>query len=278
MSSRFQQHVKQVAAMARHRSGAGPLAAIARLSWGLVLMAVFMGPAMAQDAQPGFFQRLGHAAKQGVNDAFHPGQASSQDMYRVVQSGPVHFAGLFNGTPRPGYSATVGWPRAAVTFTRYGAKEACWSGQVVIWTNARSSSAEAFEVCATPSIVVNDAAGHAQSYDPHSADEIALHFINQSAPERENTGTQRTTGPLPPLHPFKLVLQDYSMNQRTQTAAPNALGAHIDMTSMADRYTDILLRLAVVSGYAQPEDFSSRTTVITDSRLWVVGFAPQTPP
>ncbi|QWT22483.1 hypothetical protein KPL74_10900 [Bacillus sp. NP157] len=240
---------------------------------GLFFIALVAG-AHAQTTEPGFFHRMAAAAKQGVNDVVHPGQAQEEPMYAVRTSGARSFEGLFNGTQRPGYSPSIGWPRAAVAFDRFGRNEPCWQGHVLIWIDAHTSTREDFTVCSSPTIAVRDATGQLVQYDSGKADALAIGMLNQSAPDRANSGAQRTTGPIPPLHPFKLNVADTSLEQRGSAAVPNSLGAGIDTSSMNDRYIDMLTRLAVISGYIQPEDFASRASGIVDARMWVVGFDP----
>lgn len=238
-------------------------------------LAATAGTALGQD-QPGFFKRMANAAKQGVSDVVQPGQASSEPFYTTRQAGAVAFKGLFDHSERTGYASTLGWPRAAVTFDTFGLEQNCWQGHVVIWTDIHTHTREDFTVCATPTIAVPTATGELAQYDAGKVDALGINMLNQTAPDRSHSGSQRNDGPLPPWHPFQLSLADASTEQRARTAVPNSLGGHVSASSMQDRYIDQLTRLALVSGYLKSSDFASRTAPIVDARMWVVGFVQPT--
>lgn len=251
--------------------------------------------AESQDAapkKPGLWQRLktdgirvqvgrdgvttGPADKAGTGSAQRSGAPfdaaavyrgdSDQPLYTSL-GGAGRLGGLYaNDDPEKRQKGLLEWPRAAVTFTKYGPALACWEGTARIWSSANAHADETFRLCNAPS-VVPDAFGRPGTISWQVISSYASQL--RSAPVLSgHTGAQRTLGPKPPQKPFGL-----------PTVTLRQPGGHIPAVDPLNiRLETMLVRLAWATGYLPVEEMEglagSGFAKFGDARLWVVGFDP----
>lgn len=249
----------------------------------LVLIFLFHTAVTAQTGQqqpesPSFWDRVKTGAKQGVarSQLGSGGQRGSRSLSNQIvntqHQGPIfesldpatrgRFEGLFAGDDHA--QAQLGrlqWPRAAITFVEYGASLPCWTARARIWTSAKSSHTETFKVCES-AITQTDDAGRGVTLNESSVLYLNSRMRGVRAMSTQNTGTQRTEGPNPPLEPWAIKLG------RDNSGAPD-LGRQL---------AKILPRLAWASGYLTDADvYRGSQTIATgfqDARMWFAGFDP----
>ncbi|PPU32172.1 MULTISPECIES: hypothetical protein [unclassified Xanthomonas] len=223
----------------------------------------------AQDVpaqKPGFFRQLGKglgdAGKQMVgikpNAASKAGSQGTGSIYEPL-SGAGKLRGLFKGdNHQQAQLGKLDWPRAALTFTEWGASLPCWTAEARIWTNATASTTETFRTCFDAAVTETDDLGDTAELNTSALwkgrDTLNGIRVPSSKP---NTGAQRSTGPNPPAQPFVV---------------------NVSRPGVADRAVDVALRVAWVSGFLQTADLhpgsSGMLTPFKDTRLWIAGFKP----
>ena len=168
---------------------------------------------------------------------------------------------LFTTAKRPNWDAfdptsvlrtkSIGYPRLAVRFLKYGPDLPCWEIQAVVWTSSKSATEELGEVCRGP-IWLKDALGQPAQMNSINASSIAnrVKLGATTATEKfANTGDVQTLGPNPPAKPFGYVLTD-----------PELISA----------LDDVITRLAIHTGYLKTYD----QNLDLDQRFWGADFDP----
>lgn len=192
---------------------------------------------------------------------------STEPLYTAL-GGAGRLSGLFaQDDPERRQKGLLDFPRAAVTFTQYGAAMDCWEGTARVWTSESAHTDERFRLCNAPG-VVRDAFGRPGTIDWQVVSSYATQLRNAELMQR-HTGTQRTLGPKPPQHPFGLPTVTL-MQPGGLIPADDPLDTRLDA---------MLVRLAWATGYLAPDAMEGLAGAglahFGDARLWVVGFDPK---
>lgn len=237
-----------------------------RLGWLLAagaLMGVAVAPAtvLAQESESGFrgfLHRAGSAVTQtaqavvgkpataGSNNS--AGATTAGDYYRPISPAHGSFPGIF-GNYRPGVDT---FPRVALTFTRFGASEPCWTVRASIWRSEKSPTIETFQICNSPIIQMDDL-GNPSTVDVGQGMTLANAILpaqNVEGSSHAASSSTRNAGPNPPLRLFQI-----------EATGPNAYAFSI-------QYRSILLRLAWLSGYVNPSAPTINSTI--GKSMWTV--------
>ncbi|MEA9973088.1 hypothetical protein ABFU66_05000 [Xanthomonas campestris pv. raphani] len=235
----------------------------------LAMMLVAPISAHAQDGsapKPGFFRQLGKGladtGKQMVgikpNAGTKAGNQGADSIYEPL-SGAGKLPGLFKGdNHQAAQGGKLEWPRAALTFTEWGASLPCWTAEARIWTSPTASTTESFRTCFDAALTETDDLGETAELNSAALwkGRDSLNGI-RVPPSKPNTGAQRSTGPNPPAQPFVV---------------------NVSRPGVADRAVDVSLRIAWMAGFIQTADLhpgpSGMLTPFKDNRLWIAGFKP----
>ncbi|MBJ9920685.1 MULTISPECIES: hypothetical protein [Burkholderia] len=176
-------------------------------------------------------------------------------------SGGSSLQGLFAGQNQQlANYGKIAYPRVALEYLTYGANQSCWKVRATIWTNAKHSHDETFQVCDVP-IVVRDAVGQMGQLNPQGIiDKIDETRAPLNVP---NTGDQRTRGPLPPLRAMSVPLAN--------------TGPMFQANPLQARLDAINARIAYVAKYVPLGDTSAMSVVSSafyDYRVWIWRFDP----
>ncbi|MCO7468689.1 hypothetical protein NJG16_01235 [Stenotrophomonas maltophilia] len=217
--------------------------------------------------RPGFFRQLGTSLKNaggqmvGVKPA--QGGAKAATAAGAIYA-PVNGAGKVRGLFKSDnhQQAQLGkleWPRAALTYTEWGASLPCWTVEAQIWTSATASTTEVFRTCANAAVTETDDLGDTAELNTSALwkGRDTLKGIRVPA-SKPNTGASRSTGPNPPSQPFVV---------------------NVSRPGVSEKAVDVALRVAWVSGFIQTADLqpgpSGLLTPFKDGRMWIVGFKPE---
>lgn len=198
----------------------------------------------------GFVQKANNAVESAIGSV--TGQQGLGGPYYQPISGGQTIQGIFKGedTYKALY-AGYAWPRVALEVTSYGASQTCWEFNAIVWKSATSKHTEHFRLCDVPVATTNDV-GQTGYLDDMSLINLAQMMDSaQVMPNVRNTGSQRTSGPLPPISPFGVNI-----------STTNALTGQSDPLSM--RYDHMEARLAYLTGYTGRQDY----------RFWLWRFDP----
>ena len=176
-------------------------------------------------------------------------------------SGGSSLQGLFAGQNQQlANYGKIAYPRVALEYLSYGASQSCWKVRATIWTNAKHSHDETFQVCDVP-IAVRDAVGQMGQLNPQGIiDKIDETRAPLNVP---NTGDQRTRGPLPPLRAMGVPLAN--------------TGPMFQANPLQVRLDAINARIAYVAKYVPLGDTSAMSVVSSafyDYRVWIWRFDP----
>ncbi|MCA8148189.1 hypothetical protein [Burkholderia vietnamiensis] len=215
----------------------------------------------------GFVQK----ANNTVENAIHSVTGGSGDGGGDVTNaaGPVYtplsggssLQGLFGGQNQQlANYGKLQYPRVALEYLSFGASQPCWKVRATIWTNAKHSHDEVFQVCDVP-IAVRDAVGQVGQLNPQAI----VDKIDQTRTPINvaNTGDQRTRGPVPPLRSMSVPL--------TNT------GPMFQANPLQVRLDAINARIAYVAKYVPLGDTSAMSVVSSafyDYRVWIWRFDP----
>jgi len=206
-------------------------------------------------------------ANGAYNEALGSLSGGSTGSANASASGPVYtpisggssLSGLFTGQnqQRANYGQ-IPYPRVALDYLTYGANLPCWKIRATIWSNAKHSHDETFQICDAP-IVVKDAVGQSGTLNTQA---IIDKIDGTRAPLNvANTGEQRTRGPLPPLRPLSVQLV--------------STGPMFQGNPLQTRLDAINARIAYISGYVPLGDSSAMSVVSSafyDYRIWIWKF------
>lgn len=242
----------------------------------LMLLATWAGsPLLASDAptKPKLWERIKTATNQSLERRQGQQPRSASGLYASPQHDGAlfevispaiggRFEGLFAQDDHT--QAQLGrlqWPRAAITFTEFGANLPCWTVRARIWSSAKASRDETFRICAAP-VQITDDLGNAATMKEANLFHLNRRLQGVRTMSMAHTGTERTQGPNPPLQPWFFRLTDDPSGRR----------------DIGDQLMAILPRLAWVSGYATDADLHldgrGIATGFQDPRLWFAGFDP----
>lgn len=224
---------------------------LATLLAGLVL-ATLTTPSLAQETGfSGFLHRAGAAVARTATAVTTPGAPQRPNPLGVASDGPYYrpispaqggtFPGIFSHY-RPGLDS---FPRVALTFTRFGASEPCWTVQATIWRSAKTSTIETFDICNAPIVALDDL-GNPTTVNPGEALGLANAILpaqNLEGSSHAPSSPTRTTGPNPPLQLFSI-----------QATGPTA-------DAFMTQYRVLLVRLAWLSGYLNPAAPTLNSTI-----------------
>ncbi|HDR9217481.1 TPA: hypothetical protein QDB35_000150 [Burkholderia vietnamiensis] len=176
-------------------------------------------------------------------------------------SGGSSLQGLFAGQNQQlANYGKIAYPRVALEYLSYGASQPCWKVRATIWTNAKRSHDETFQVCDVP-IAVRDTVGQVGQLNPQAiVDKIDQTRAPINVP---NTGDERTRGPLPPLRAMSVPL--------TNT------GPMFQANPLQVRLDAINARIAYVARYVPLGDTGAMSVVSSafyDYRVWIWRFDP----
>lgn len=155
-----------------------------------------------------------------------PGQQSDNALLPQKLFTPIdpknggEFEGLFANAPQVHLvSRKVKWPRAAITYVKYGANLACWTIRATIWKNASNHHDETFKVCSNQPIIIKDDLGNEAGQVNNmalmrSSDDLKLMQAPVVLDKIANTGAVRTGGPNPPQEMFNIQLADNNLSSR----------------------------------------------------------------
>lgn len=185
---------------------------------------------------------------------------SSDEVYRTLDGSPSKIRDIFHDGNKEEISITkkdMGWPRVAISFTKWGANLSCWQGRADIWTDYKTHAIEDFEACNVRWPLV-DALGR-KSYFAANTEQMRLFELETVNPivVAKSTGSTRTAGPNPPSYPLKITI---ASDQSLETAK----------ISMAVRR--ILMNVGMYSGFI-PEDMGRMNK--KDGRFWFYKFELQ---
>lgn len=237
------------------------------------------------EKKPGFWKRLAtegltvEVGKDGIrtgpaNEArTSPGQrgglASTADILAGDSNEPMHtrvtggnrLTGIFsNDNVNQARKGLLEWPRVAVTFKEFGLYEPCWLVEARVWTSPTKYTDESFRICTAP-ITVTDDIGNSANLKWQAVSALAAQLTGRELHFADNTGGQRTKGPLPPLKPFGVNL----------AVKKQPGGLHAADNNLHVRYDSILVRLAWVAGFVRTDDLTGMSNSF-DKRMWVAGF------
>ena len=211
----------------------------------------------------GFLHRAGAAVSQTATAVTHSQSAPQRvDPAGATTDGPYfrptnpshggRFAGLFTNF-RPGLTS---WPRAALTFTRFGTQLPCWTVTARIWQSATIHTDEVFDICNSP-ITATDALGNTATVDLGQGLQLANMLLpaqNLEGATHAPSAPTRGTGPNPPLQLFSVPV-----------TGPTADAFNV-------QYRQMLLRLSWASHFVNPDSPSINSTI--GKLLWTAGFDP----
>lgn len=177
------------------------------------------------------------------------GVTTSGAYYRPIRPAQgAMFPGLFSHY-RPGIDS---FPRVALTFTRFGASEPCWTVEATIWRSTNASTVETLDIC-NATIVTLDDLGNPATVNSGEAMGVAnglLQLQNVEGSSHARSTAERATGPLPPQMLFQV-----------QNTGPNAL-------AFSTQYREILFRLAWLSGFVGPQVSETNLTSTIGKSMW----------
>lgn len=157
-----------------------------------------------------------------------------------------------------GFRGEYQWPRVALTFVEYGEKLPCWTIKARIWTSSSHSTNEEFQTCAQAQMIYTNDLGTEVTPSRNWDGLLSSVAGSITASRVSNTGSNRTTGPNPPLALYPMDTGSADMNLQLES---------------------ILLRVMFVSGQTNPKGLGGssfrETELFRDNRMWIAGFDPE---
>lgn len=190
-------------------------------------------------------------------------ESQSVEVYRTIDGSISKLNNIFNENNKEDTSITkkeMGWPRIAISFSKWGPKLNCWQGRAEIWSDSKNRTFEDFEACNVKFSMVDDIGR--KSYFTDHAEQMGMGMMQSYKPHYnvKNTGENRTSGPNPPLNPLFVNIS----NDGTRETG-----------SLILKLNKILLNIGLYSGFL-PKELFSQTGGITvnklDARLWFYKF------
>lgn len=185
------------------------------------------------------------------------------EVYRTIDGSTSKLNNIFNETNKEDTSITkkeMGWPRVAISFSKWGSKLNCWQGRAEIWSDSKSRTFEDFEACNVKFSTTDDIGR--KSYFTDHAEQMGMGVMQSYKPHYnvKNTGENRTSGPTPPLNPLFVNIA----NDGTK-----------ETSFLILKLNKILLNIGLHSGFLPKEIFSSTGGITVnklDARLWFYKF------
>jgi hypothetical protein len=185
------------------------------------------------------------------------------EVYKTLDGSSSKLNNIFNDSNKEDTSITkkeMGWPRVAISFSKWGPKLDCWQGRAEIWLNFKNKISEDFEACHVKYSLVDDIGR--KSYLTDHAEQMAIGMMQSYKPHYnvKSTGEVRTAGPTPPLNPLNVNIA----NDGTRETGLIVL-----------KLNKILLNIGLYSGFLSKE-ISTPSGGLTanklDARLWFYKF------
>jgi hypothetical protein len=231
-----------------------PKFATAFLSGLIAVATALVAPAAAfaqETGFSGFLHRAGAAVTRTATAVTTPGAPQRSNPLGVATDGPYYrpinpaqggtFPGIFSHY-RPGIDS---FPRVALTFTRFGASEPCWTVRATIWRSVKTSTVETFDICNAP-ISAQDDLGNPTAVNLSQALVMANALLpaqNLEGSSHAPSSPTRNAGPNPPLQLFSV-----------QATGPTA-------DAFMTQYRVLLFRLCWVSGFLNPAAPTLNSTI-----------------
>lgn len=217
--------------------------------------------------------RTGPANETRTSPGQRGGRASTADIWAGDSDEAMHtrvrggnrVPGIFSGdNVNQARKGLLEWPRVAVTFKEFGVHEPCWLVDARVWTSASKYTDETSRICTSP-LTMSDDLGSTSRIKWQAVSALGMQLTERELHFAENSGGQRTKGPLPPLKPFGV-----NIAVKMQPG-----GLHAAENNLHTRYESILVRLAWVAGFVSVDDIDLTGMASSfDKRMWVAGFDP----